>query len=91
MYLYHGTPADFDVPTLNKCKPHRDFGCGFILPQIISMPCRWQSKTPGWDMSKHICSQTWMDSLFWSLMKGLRTGFGSWFLQGSAPLQMSIW
>ena len=31
MYLYHGTPADFDVPTLNKCKPHRDFGCGFYL------------------------------------------------------------
>lgn len=31
MYLYHGTPADFDVPTLSKCKPHRDFGCGFYL------------------------------------------------------------
>lgn len=33
MYLYHGTPADFNVPTLSKCKPHRDFGCGFYLAQ----------------------------------------------------------
>ena len=64
MYLYHGTPADFDVPTLNKCKPHRDFGCGFYL------------------------ATNYFDAL---PMKGLRTGFGSWFLQGSAPLQMSIW
>ena len=91
MYLYHGTPADFDVPTLNKCKPHRDFGCGFYLATnyFDALPMAVKNSRGG--MSKHICSQTWMDSLFWSLMKGLRTGFGSWFLQGSAPLQMSIW
>lgn len=91
MYLYHGTPADFDVPTLNKCKPHRDFGRGFYLATNYFDALPMAVKTLGWDMSKHICSQTWMDSLFWSLMKGLRIGFGSWFLQGSAPLQMSIW
>lgn len=33
MYLYHGTPVDFDKPSLCKCKPHRDFGCGFYLAQ----------------------------------------------------------
>ena len=31
MYLFHGTPASFDEPSLSKCKPHRDFGCGFYL------------------------------------------------------------
>lgn len=31
MLLYHGTPAMFSEPCLSKCKPHRDFGCGFYL------------------------------------------------------------
>lgn len=91
MYLYHGTPADFDVPTLSKCKPHRDFGCGFYLAPNYFDALPMQSKTLGLGMSKHICLQTWMGFPFWSLMKGLRIGSGSWFLQGSAPLQMSIW
>lgn len=29
MFLYHGTPEYFEHPSLSKCKPHRDFGCGF--------------------------------------------------------------
>lgn len=29
MFLYHGTPEYFEYPSLSKCKPHRDFGCGF--------------------------------------------------------------
>lgn len=31
MPLYHGTMAEFSEPCLEKCKPHRDFGCGFYL------------------------------------------------------------
>lgn len=31
MLLYHGTMAEFTEPCLGKCKPHRDFGCGFYL------------------------------------------------------------
>ena len=31
MLLYHGTPMNFDIPSLEKCKPHRDFGRGFYL------------------------------------------------------------
>lgn len=31
MLLYHGTPNIFSEPSLAKCKPHRDFGCGFYL------------------------------------------------------------
>ena len=31
MYLYHGTPVSFTVPSLSFCKPYRDFGCGFYL------------------------------------------------------------
>ena len=31
MLLYHGTSEMFSEPCLNKCKPHRDFGCGFYL------------------------------------------------------------
>lgn len=31
MLLYHGTPQEFNKPSLEKCKPHRDFGCGFYL------------------------------------------------------------
>lgn len=31
MLLYHGTPNEFNAPSLDKCKPHRDFGCGFYL------------------------------------------------------------
>lgn len=31
MLLYHGTMAEFAEPCLDKCKPHRDFGCGFYL------------------------------------------------------------
>lgn len=31
MLLYHGTPKVFSEPCLSKCKPHRDFGCGFYL------------------------------------------------------------
>lgn len=33
MLLYHGTPNIFSEPSLAKCKPHRDFGCGFYLAQ----------------------------------------------------------
>ena len=33
MILYHGTPVKFDEPSLERCKPHRDFGCGFYLAQ----------------------------------------------------------
>ena len=33
MLLYHGTPQEFNKPSLEKCKPHRDFGCGFYLAQ----------------------------------------------------------
>lgn len=33
MLLYHGTPMNFDIPSLEKCKPHRDFGRGFYLAQ----------------------------------------------------------
>lgn len=31
MILYHGTPMEFVEPSLERCKPHRDFGCGFYL------------------------------------------------------------
>lgn len=31
MLLYHGTMTEFSEPCLRKCKPHRDFGCGFYL------------------------------------------------------------
>ncbi len=31
MLLYHGTSMNFDIPSLEKCKPHRDFGRGFYL------------------------------------------------------------
>ena len=33
MLLYHGTPSRFNEPSLEMCKPHRDFGCGFYLAQ----------------------------------------------------------
>ena len=33
MLLYHGTSQAFNEPCLSKCKPHRDFGCGFYLAQ----------------------------------------------------------
>lgn len=33
MLLYHGTSVWFSEPSLQKCKPHRDFGCGFYLAQ----------------------------------------------------------
>jgi len=33
MLLYHGTPAYFSKPSLLKCKPYRDFGCGFYLAE----------------------------------------------------------
>lgn len=36
MLLYHGTPNIFSEPSLAKCKPHRDFGCGFYLAQNFS-------------------------------------------------------
>lgn len=29
--LYHGTNILFDTPDLEKCNPHKDFGCGFYL------------------------------------------------------------
>ena len=50
MYLYHGTPADFDVPTLNKCKPHRDFGCGFYLATnyFDALPMAVKNSRVGW-------------------------------------------
>lgn len=33
MLLYHGTSSEFSKPSLEMCKPHRDFGCGFYLAQ----------------------------------------------------------
>lgn len=37
MYLYHGTPVSFTVPSLSFCKPYRDFGCGFYLTPNYSV------------------------------------------------------
>lgn len=34
MILYHGTNTDFDRIDFRKCKPNKDFGCGFYLTDI---------------------------------------------------------
>ena len=34
MILYHGTNTDFDRIDFRKCKPNKDFGCGFNLTDI---------------------------------------------------------
>ena len=31
MILYHGTNEAFDIIDLHRCKPNKDFGCGFYL------------------------------------------------------------
>ncbi|MCR4769942.1 MAG: DUF3990 domain-containing protein [Bacteroidaceae bacterium] len=36
MKLYHGTNIDFSRILLSKCKPNKDFGCGFYLTNIRS-------------------------------------------------------
>lgn len=83
--------GSFDVPTLNKCKPHRDFGCGFYLAHKLFRCLADGSQK----LSGGICPNISAHRLGWTFrsefVKGLRIGFGSWFLQGSAPLQMSIW
>lgn len=34
MKLYHGTNIDFFEIDFKKCKPNKDFGCGFYLTDI---------------------------------------------------------
>ncbi len=34
MKLYHGTNLDFSEIDFRKCKPNKDFGCGFYLTDI---------------------------------------------------------
>lgn len=67
MYLYHGTPADFDVPTLNKCKPHRDFGCGFYLATnyFDALPMAVKKLSGG------ICPNISAHRLGWTLCSGV--------------------
>lgn len=49
MLLYHGTPNEFSEPSLAKCKPHRDFGCGFYLAQnyFDALPMAIKNSTIG--------------------------------------------
>ena len=34
MKLYHGSNVDIDTIDLKKCRPNKDFGCGFYLTDI---------------------------------------------------------
>lgn len=53
MVLYHGTPEEFDKPSLLQCKPHRDFGCGFYLAQnyIDALPMAIKNSNSGYVMT----------------------------------------
>lgn len=33
MMLYHGSNVEIEEIDLTKCKPYKDFGADFILPQ----------------------------------------------------------
>ncbi|MBQ9418479.1 MAG: DUF3990 domain-containing protein [Bacteroidales bacterium] len=49
MILYYGTNIDFSEIHLSKCRPNKDFGCGFYLTDILSQAramavrrCDWE-------------------------------------------------
>lgn len=56
--LYHGTHKQFNTPSLEYAKPHRDFGSGFYLAQNYynSLPLAIKNSYKGYVQTYELCN-----------------------------------
>jgi len=61
--LYHGTPNEFDIPSLTMCKPHRDFGRGFYLAAeyFDALPMAIKNASVGYVKTYEFCGAEDLD------------------------------
>lgn len=65
LVLYHGSTESIDQPSLEKGRPHNDYGRGFYCTENYELACEWAAKiqgTPG-IVSKYLLNTTSLNIL----------------------------
>ena len=55
MVLYHGSNIEIDSIDLRKCRPYKDFGCGFYLTSIEEQAEIWAKR-----ISRIFSGESWI-------------------------------
>lgn len=47
MRIFHGSAVVVGHPSLDKCRPHNDYGPGFYCTEVRELACEWACNRPG--------------------------------------------